>query len=107
MSVGLERSFQSGKFEFTPRIAAHHVDDKYVNYYYGVRAEEATASRPFHIGQSTTQIEAGFRIGYALAPRHRLSLDLNTTRLGSAIQRSPLVDRTRQNSVRAAYLYLF
>lgn len=107
MSLGLERSFSSGKFEFTPRIAAHHVDDKYVNYYYGVRAEEATASRPYHLGQSTTQIEAGLRIGYALAPRHRLSVDLNATRLGSAIGHSPLVDKSNQRSVRAAYLYLF
>ena len=107
MTVGLERSFSSGKFEFTPRIAAHHVDSKYVNYYYGVRAEEATALRPFHAGKSTTNFEAGLRIGYSLAPKHKLSLDLSTTRFGSGIKDSPLVDRSSQDSVRAGYLYLF
>lgn len=107
MSVGLERRFFSGRFEMVPRIAVHHVNGKYVDYYYGVRAEEATARRPSHAGQSTTNLEAGLRIGYSLAPRHKLSLDLSTTRLGSGIKDSPLVDRSGQNSVRAGYLYLF
>lgn len=107
MSVGIQRSFSSGSLEFTPRLAAHYLDKKFVDYYYGVRSSEAAAARPFHAGKSTTNLEAGLRIGYALAPRHRLSLDLSTTRLGSGIKDSPLVDRSSQDNVRAGYVYLF
>lgn len=106
-SLGIERSFNSGDFEFTPRLAVHRVDGKYVDYYYGVRADEATAVRPSHAGSASTNVEAGLRIGYSLAPRHRLSLDLSTTRLGSGIKDSPLVERSRQDGARVSYLYLF
>jgi len=107
VSLGIERRFGAGDFDFTPRLAVHRVDDKYVDYYYGVRTGEATAARPFHTGKSSTNVEAGLRMGYSLAPRHKLSLDLNTTRLGSGIKDSPLVDRSRQDGTRLVYLYLF
>lgn len=106
-SLGVERGFAAGDFELTPRLVVHRVDRRFVDYYYGVRAEEATAFRPAHAGQSATNLEAGLRIGYALAPRHRLSLDLSTTRLGSGIKDSPLVERSRQDGARVSYLYLF
>jgi outer membrane protein len=107
MTFGVDWMFSSGSFEFTPRIAAHYLDDKYVDYYYGVRANEATVVRPFHVGKSTTNVEAGLRISYALAPKHRLSLDLSTTSLGTGIKDSPLVDKPRQAGISAGYLYLF
>lgn len=107
MSLGIERSFAAGDFELTPRLVAHRVDRKFVDYYYGVRAEEATAWRAAHAGSASTNLEAGLRVGYAIAPRHRVSLDLSTTRLGSGIKDSPLVDRRRQDGARVSYLYLF
>jgi outer membrane protein len=106
-SLGIEREFKAGDFDFTPRLALHHFDGKYVDYYYGVRANESTSTRRYYAGQATTNVEAGVRIGYSLAPRHKLSLDLNTTRLGARIKDSPLVERSRQDGVRFGYLYLF
>ncbi|MDH0864322.1 MipA/OmpV family protein [Mitsuaria sp. GD03876] len=107
MSLGVERRFSAGAFDLTPRVVGHRVDRKFVDYYYGVRAEEATARRAAHAGAASTNLELGLRVGYAIAPRHRLSLDLSTTRLGDAIQDSPLVERRRQDSARLSYLYLF
>jgi len=106
-SLGIEREFKAGDFDFTPRVALHRFDGKYVNYYYGVSADESTSTRRYYGGKSTTNIEAGVRIGYSLAPRHNLSLDLSTIRLGSSIKESPLVERSRQDGVRFGYLYLF
>jgi outer membrane protein len=106
-SLSIEREFKAGDFDFTPRLALHRFDGKYVDYYYGVRADESTSTRPYYPGKSTTNVEAGVRIGYSLAPRHKLSLDLNTTRLGVGIKDSPLVERSRQDGVRFGYLYLF
>lgn len=107
MSLGLERRFSVGSFDVTPRIAAHQVDKKYTNYYYGVRSEEATALRPSYGGKSTTNLEVGLQIGYMLTPEQRVTLDLSTTQLGTNIKDSPLVDRSRQDNARLTYLYLF
>ncbi len=107
LSFGLERSFASGNFEFTPYFSTHFLDGKYVDYYYGVQANEATSARAAYLGKSTLNLQAGLRVDYALTPKQRLSLDLSTTRLGTEIKNSPIVDRSRQNSVRLGYLYLF
>jgi outer membrane protein len=40
-----------------------------VSYYYGVNAAEVRAGRPFYQGGSAVNLEAGVRVGYALAPR--------------------------------------
>ena len=106
-SLSIEREFKAGDFDFTPRLAVHRFDGKYVNYYYGVRANEATPTRGVYLGKAATNVEAGVRIGYSLAPQHQLSLDLSTTRLGSSIKASPLVERSRQDGVRFGYMYLF
>lgn len=106
-TIGVERRWVFGDVDVTPRIAVHRVSGKVVDYYYGVRADEATPDRPAYTGGSTTDVEAGVRIGYSLAPRHKLSLDLSTTRLGSSIKDSPLVDRSRRDGIRIGYLYLF
>ncbi len=107
-SLGLERQMQTGGgIAITPRLVVHHLDERHVHYYYGVGVREALAIRPTYQGRSTTSIEAGLRIGYALAPRQRLSLDVSSTRLGSGIRDSPLVDRSRSDSARLSFLHLF
>lgn len=103
----VDRRFQAGSFDITPRLAATRLDDKYVSYYYGVNASEVRAGRPFYQGGSAVNLEAGLRVGYALAPNQSLFLDLSTTRLGSSIKDSPLVDRSSQSGVRVGYLYRF
>lgn len=103
----VDRRFQAGSFDITPRLAATRLDEKYVSYYYGVNAAEVRAGRPFYQGGSAVNLEAGLRVGYALAPRQSLFLDLSTTKLGSSIKDSPLVDRSSQSGVRVGYLYRF
>ncbi|SFU39335.1 MltA-interacting protein MipA [Polaromonas sp. YR568] len=103
----VDRRFQAGSFDITPRLAATRLDDKYVSYYYGVNAAEVRAGRPFYQGGSAVNLEAGLRVGYAIAPKQTIFLDLSTTTLGSSIKDSPLVERSSQNSVRLGYLYRF
>jgi len=103
----LDRSFRTGAFEFTPRVAATWLDRKYVDYYYGVTASEATAERPFYEGKATVNAEVGLRTVYGLAPRHALSLDVGTTRLGTGIKDSPLVERRNVSRVSFGYVYRF
>jgi len=103
----LDRRIRAGDFGFTPRIAAHWMDRKYVDYYYGVRAAEARTGRAFHRGEDAVNLELGVRVDYALTPRQSMFLDLSATHLGNAIQDSPLVDRSGLAGVRVGYLYRF
>jgi len=105
--LALDRSFNSGAFRFTPRIAAIWRDKKYNDYYYGVRLGEVRADRPFYEGTASTDIEIGLRSAYALSRQHALFLDLSATSFGKGVKDSPLVDRSSQSAVRLGYLYRF
>jgi outer membrane protein len=107
LKLGIERDFNIGDLQLTPRIAARWVDKKYVDYYYGVRAAEATPARGAYTGRSTTNVELGLRATHALTPRQALLIDLNATRLGSSIKDSPLVERSNQTGMSVGYLYRF
>ena len=72
-----------------------------------MRSAEVRAGRAAYTGDAASNVEAGLRLGYAVAPRHNVFVDLSATRLGSAIKDSPLVDRSNQSSVKAGYLYSF
>lgn len=107
VKLELNRHFQAGAVTFTPRVAANWHDSKFVDYYYGVRADEVRAGRAAYTGDAATNVELGLRVGYAVAPRHNVFVDLSTTRLGGAIKDSTLVERANQGSVKAGYLYSF
>jgi len=102
-----ERSFRQGAFQLVPRLALHWHDRKSVDYYYGVRAGEATLGRARYEGRSAINTELGLRTSYAITASQGLYLDLSATHLGSAIQDSPLVDRSAERAVRLGYLYRF
>ena len=107
IKLQVDRRFQHGAFDFTPRLAAHWVDSKYVNYYYGVKTSEALPQRSAYQGDTSTNMELGITVGYALAPRQSLVLDVSTTHYGKGIKNSPLVDHSSSNGVRLGYLYIF
>lgn len=102
-----DRSFKQGAFEFTPRLAAKWADDKYVDYYYGVRRDEVIPGRRFYEGKSSVNVELGLRVNYALARNQSVFLDVSASTLGSGIKDSPIVDRSSESTVRLGYLYRF
>ena len=102
-----EKRFDIGALALTPRVAVHGVDRKYVDYYYGVRAGEATAARPAYLGGSTRQTEVGLRLTYRLDESQMLFADVAGTQLGKAVEKSPLLDRRYQASAFAGWLYRF
>jgi len=105
--VQIDRRFAAGRFAVTPRLAAEWVDDKYVDYYYGVRQSEVRTGRPFHEGTSTTNVQLGVRVDYMPVPRHLLFLDIGSTRVGSSIEDSPLVDTSSQTTLGLGYVHRF
>jgi len=107
LRLGAERRFALGEFGLTPRVTATWLDDKFVNYYYGVRAGEVTPTRAAYTPGSTVNTEIGLRVDYRLAPQQALFADVGVTSLGSSIKSSPLVDRSTVPEVRLGYLYRF
>lgn len=107
LTLQAERRFQAGAFDITPRLALQRQDRKAVNYYYGVDTHEARPGRPAYAGSATMNLQAGVRVGYTLAPRQWMFVDVSSTRLGSAIKNSPLVERSSQHAVTAGFLYRF
>jgi len=106
-TFSLQRRFPVGSFAFTPRVEAIWLDRKNVNYYYGVRAQEASAGRSAYEADSTVNARFGVRVDYRIAPRHAVFLDLSTTRLGSEIKNSPIVERSSASSAFVGYSYQF
>jgi len=107
LTLQAERRFQAGAFDITPRLALLRQDRKAVDYYYGVEKHEARPGRPAYAGSAAVNLQAGVRVGYTLAPRQWMFVDVSSTRLGSAIKNSPLVERSSQPAVTAGFLYRF
>jgi outer membrane protein len=107
-NLGLEKTWRIGEHVMlTPRVGAAWVDKKYVDYYYGVAADEARAGRVAHAGKSGVNAELGLRGTYVVDAHHSLFLDLGVTKLSKQIKDSPLVDRSTENRVGLGYLYRF
>jgi outer membrane protein len=108
MSLGIERQFHFGdRFMLTPGITASWLDDKYANYYYGVRSTEARAGRPAYSAGSTVNTEFSLRADYFFDQRQAVFLQAGYTALGSKLEDSPLTDRSGETMVLFGYLYRF
>ena len=107
-NLGVEKTWHIGeRLLVTPRVGASWQDRKSIDYYYGVRADEARAGRPAYLGQSGVNTEAGVRTMYLFDRRHSAFVDLEVSRLAGDIKDSPLVDRSTENRIFVGYLYRF
>ena len=108
VKIDIERSFHVGeRFMLTPSVAAIWFDQKYANYYYGVRSTEARVGRPAYLVDSTVNTEIGLRTDYLINERQTVFLSMEYTALGSKIKDSPLVDRSGETMAFVGYLYRF
>jgi outer membrane protein len=105
--IDAEHAFKYGKLQLVPHIDIEWSDKKYVDYYYGVTANEATVSRPAFMGKASTDTSLGMRAAYPLQLNQLILLDVSIKHFGSSIGDSPLVDKTTQPSLRFGYLYQF
>lgn len=106
-TLQVEHRFGWNAFSVTPRLQAQWLDKKYVDYYFGVRANEVLPDRPAYSGQSATTFGGGIRVDYALAQKQSIFLDVSGTSLPDSIKDSPLVDRSSTSRVSLGYLYRF
>ena len=74
------------------RIGIAWLSNDLVDYYYGVRSSEATATRSEYAPSSTVNYLAGLTIGIPIRERWALVADLQYEFLGDEIKDSPLID---------------
>ena len=103
IELSLPREFRRG--HFVPSLRISRMSDDYADYYFGVSAGEASASRPEYRARSATNAWLGFTLGYELTPRWLLKSTVGVEFLDSEISDSPIVERDRQwgGSVGIAY----
>lgn len=107
-SLTVQRSFRLGDgLALSPRLGVHWLSNNYVDYYYGVRAHEATPGRSAYLGKAAYNVELGGRASYAFNRTQSVFLDVGLTSLASDIKDSPLVDRSTENRVFLGYQYRF
>jgi MipA family protein len=95
----------AGKWSLTPYISAQHNSAKLVNYYYGVSANEATATRPAYTAGAATNFNLGLSAATDLGESTRLVLGARYRGYGASIRQSPLIDSAGSLSGSASVLY--
>lgn len=106
-SLGLSRAYPSGAWTIVPRIGIEQASSSYVQYYYGVRASEATAARRAYNGKSTTNWEFGVLVNYTVDRNQRLFANFNYERYGAGIKDSPIMEKSGIPQVVFGYQYDF
>lgn len=91
-SIRFSHAFRlGGKFVVIAFAGAEWRSNRLNNYYYGVRPEEATASRPeYHAGDSV-DLRLGLGAGYRLSESWFIMASAHARRLGDGIAKSPIV----------------
>nr|WP_229632465.1 MipA/OmpV family protein [Pseudoduganella danionis] len=102
-----EHTFRSGHFQLIPYLGVEWLDEKYVDYNFGVKPEEAMAGRSLYVGAATTEISGGLRINYGVTRNQLVMVDIGAKHRGAGISDSPLVDRATTSALRLGYLYQF
>ncbi len=91
MKLSYQYMLHAGKWVFIPGIGLQHLASDFVDYYYGVRANEATRTRAAYKGRSTTQVSLNLLTAYQISPRFQVVNAISLEALPDEIKNSPLV----------------
>jgi outer membrane protein len=104
---GYRYDWALGKLQLQPQITLSVRDAKLNNYYYGVRPEESTATRPAYAPGSGANVELGLSAVYRLSERWRLLGGLSAKHWSSGVRASPIVDNRSQFAGQLGLAYDF
>lgn len=110
---GYQASFRLGKpFRFDgymiePSLGVTFQDENYVDYYYGVRPEEATNFRAFYEGESAVNTELRLAISTRQFLGGMTRLEFGATFFDDSISDSPLTDDDTALSAMFVYTRMF
>lgn len=97
----------SERWRITPSVSAEWLDVDVVGYYYGVKPNEVTATRPGYNGNTSINLRVGVTVNYGLTRAWSLFGGVGYTRLGSGITDSPIVINDHVSSVHLGGGWIF
>ncbi|MEA1917474.1 MAG: MipA/OmpV family protein [Campylobacterota bacterium] len=100
-------TFHLGDFRFDPIAVARYNDSKYNNYYYGVRANEATFSRAYYEAKGAMVATAQTYITYPISKHFVIISNFRADYLGSEISKSSITDTNARYSGMLSIAYKF
>lgn len=106
-SLGSYWIIDAGRGRWVPKVALEYYDGSYTDYYFGVRADEATADRPAYSADSALHVDVGVDYFHKLTDRQQLIASLKYRHYGSAVKDSPLLDSNGSPRFTVGYLYTF
>jgi MipA family protein len=107
-SLQFSKGFQvSERIGIEPSFGVTWFSDKYVDYYYGVKASEARIDRPEYLGESTIVLNAGVSMRYSLNARQLIMLQTGIRTFDTEVEDSPLIENNTESSITLGYLYRF
>ncbi len=105
-SLSLRRAHQSGPWVLVPRFGVTYQSRSYVDYHYGVRLGEATATRPAYTGEGGWSPTLGLQVLYRASPRHVLFGNVSYQRHAKAVRDSPLMEASGKPQLVFGYQFV-
>jgi outer membrane protein len=105
LRLGYRYPWRSGRLWLRPHVQLGFRDAKLNNYYYGVRADEATPARPAYMAKGGVAPEIGLYAAYNLSERMRLLAGYTITRWPGAVSQSPVVDTRTTKQLTLGLMY--
>jgi outer membrane protein len=103
----LGTEFSLGDFTFYPSFLIIYQSQKFIDYYYGVKHNEATPSRAAYMPSAGVDFALQTYISYPLYEDFSLFVNLRADKLSNQVTRSPLVEDRFIYSGLASILYTF
>lgn len=105
--AGYRYDWSLGKLQLQPRLAFAARDAKLNNYYYGVRAAEATATRREYQPGGGVNVEFGLSAIYRVSERWRLLGGISARRWSAGVRASPIFENRTQLAGQIGLAYDF
>lgn len=106
-SLGYSKLFRSGKWSYGPSLEITHNNEEATQYYYGVRADQATVGRSMYTPDASTTYSVGFRAGYNFDKKSSVMGFVSAESYGNEIADSPIIEDDSHVKVGVMYLYRF
>ncbi len=92
LGLAWPKIYRRGQVGFIPRLGVAWQNADFVDYYAGVRPDEAEPWRPAYEGRAALNAEAGALVFYRFTPRVRGLVMLQAQRLANEYEDSPIID---------------
>lgn len=107
LRAGYSYDWRGDRWLLRPDLSVAWRDSKLNNYYYGVRADEATDERPAYEPGSGVNVSLGLYGSYAIFENWRLLGGVSVTQLDSSVRDSPIIRDGLQPAVFVGAVYDF